>query len=143
MRAAEAFAESGDIVAARARAAEAMVSMKAELTRQPNNSQLWASLGLAHALLGNKDEALRSAQRSAELLPESRDAMIGVDNSSACALALAWIGENDRALAEIKRLLHVPWGLNMYTARAWFRPLHDDPRFKALVSDPKNNEPLL
>jgi hypothetical protein len=49
----------------------------------------------------------------------------------------------DRALAEIERLLHVPWGMNIYVARASFRPLHDEPRFEELVPDPKNNEPLL
>jgi len=143
INAAAVFAESGDMAAARTRAAEAMVMMKADLAQEPNNSTLWANLSVANALLGNKDEVLRCAQRSAELMPESRDAIIGVQNSCGCAYAFAWIGEKDRALAEIERLLHVPWGFNIYNLRAYFRVLHDDPRFKALVSDPKNNEPLL
>ena len=141
--AAEAFAEAGDMAAARARAAEAIEHMKGVMAEQPDNSVLWASLCLAHALEGDKDEALRCAQKSAELMPESRDAIVGPGNSAACALALAWIGEKDRALAEIERLLHVPWGLNVYSIRGAFRPLQDDPRFKALVSDLRNNDPIL
>jgi hypothetical protein len=40
--------------------------------------------------------------------------------------------------------MHVPYGGNVNFARVdpdWL-PLRDDPRFKALVADPKNNEPL-
>jgi TolB-like protein/cytochrome c-type biogenesis protein CcmH/NrfG len=141
--AAEAFAEAGDMGAARARATEALAQMKGVLAEQPDNSVLWASLCLAHAVIGERDETLSCAQKSAELMPESRDAIVGPGNSVACALALAWIGEKDRALAEIERLVHVPWGLNIYAIRGAFRPLRDDPRFKALVSDPRNNDPIL
>ncbi|HXQ82140.1 MAG TPA: TIR domain-containing protein [Opitutaceae bacterium] len=141
--AAESFAESGDMAAARARASEALVLMRAEIARQPDNSVLWAALSLANALLGKKDDALRSAQRSGELMPESRDAIVGPGNSNTCALAFAWIGDKGRALAELERLLHVPWGMNIYASRAGWRPLRDDPRFKKLVSDPANNAPLL
>jgi hypothetical protein len=86
---------------------------------------------------------MSAAKKSAELMPESRDAIVGPGNSNTCAIALAWIGEKDRALEEIGRLLHVPFGLNVNSVRPWFRPLHDDPRFKALVDDPKNNDPIL
>ena len=141
--AASALAESGDMKAARARAAEALALMKAQLVEQPDNSVLWASIGLAHAILGDREETMSAAKKSAELMPESRDAIVGPGNSNTCAIALAWIGEKDRALEEIGRLLHVPFGLNVNSVRPWFRPLHDDPRFKALVDDPKNNDPIL
>ena len=137
------FAESGDMVAARTRATEVLAPLQATLKRVPNNSSSWAYLGTVHALLGNKDDALRSMQKSAELMPESRDALIGTANSDLCVLTLAFTGEKDRALAELERLLHVPGGWGTYSARIWLRPLQDDPRFKALISDPKNNEPLL
>jgi TolB-like protein/Tfp pilus assembly protein PilF len=140
---AEVFAESGDMAAARARATEAMALMKADLARRPDDSVLFADMSLAHALLGEKDEAFLCAQKSAELMPESRDAILGPGNSYTCALGLAWLGEKDRALAELERLLHVPWGATLYPTRAAWRPLRDDPRFKALVSDPRNNDPLL
>jgi len=117
--------------------------MKAELERQPDSSILWAQLALAHGLLGERDETLRCVQKAAELMPESRDAIVGPSNSATCALALAWAGETDRAVAEVGRLLHVPFGLNVHATRAGFRPLRDDPRFKALTADLKVNDPLL
>ena len=61
------------------------------------------------------------------------------------ASCLAWLGDKDRALAELARLLRTPWGENIHAARlgtAWF-PLRGDPRFEALVHDPKNNAPLV
>ncbi|MGA2015839.1 MAG: TIR domain-containing protein [Opitutaceae bacterium] len=141
--AAENFAEAGDMRAARAGAAHAMGLLKAELERQPDSSIIWAQLALAHGLLGERGETLRCVQKAAELMPESKDAIVGPSNSATCALALAWAGEKDRALAEVGRLLRVPFGLNVYSTRVEFRPLRDDPRFKALVADPKVNDPLL
>jgi len=143
LNAAENFAEAGDMAAARAGATDAMGLMKAELERQPDSPILWAQLGLAHGLLGERDETLRCVQKSGELMPESRDALLGPANSATCALALAWAGERDRAVAEAGRLLRVPFGLNFYSTRVGFRPLRDDPRFKALMADPKANDPLL
>ncbi|HZZ19686.1 MAG TPA: hypothetical protein VFE25_09965 [Opitutaceae bacterium] len=59
-----------------------------------------------------------------------------------CVDALAYAGEKDRAIAEVERLLMVPWGLNVYQVSAELRPLHDMPKFKQLLDDPKNNAPL-
>ncbi len=66
---------------------------------------------------------------------------MGPSNSVTCDLALAWLGEKDRAIAEFGRLLNVPFRTNIYNGRAAFLPLRGDPRFQRLVSDPKNNEP--
>jgi hypothetical protein len=70
----------------------------------------------------------------------------------------AWTGDKDRALRELTRLLHVPgqhlrrddggddyWSrINVHELRSCleFSPLQGDPRFEALLNDPKNNEPL-
>jgi hypothetical protein len=57
-----------------------------------------------------------------------------------CAMAMAWAGEKDRAIAEIARLLKVPYGGNVHSI--YCRPLWDDPRYKALLADPANNAVL-
>ncbi len=141
------LADAGDTTAARARAAEALAAMKTELELQPDNVTLWSALAVAHALLGEKDDALRCAQKAVDLLPESRDALDGPGTAVVRASVLARVGEKDQALAEFARLLQVGFGANVYMARGiWgftsFQPLKGDPRFEALLKDPKNNAPL-
>jgi TolB-like protein/cytochrome c-type biogenesis protein CcmH/NrfG len=141
------LADAGDQPAARARAAAALDEMKAELELQPANATLWSALAVAHALRGEKDDALRCAQKAVDLLPESRDALDGPGTSLVRASVLARVGEKDQALAEFARLLQVGFGANIYMARGiWtfvsFQPLRGDPRFEALLKDPKNNAPL-
>jgi tetratricopeptide (TPR) repeat protein len=131
------------MAAARTRAGEALAEMKQVLVTQPENAQLWSDMALAHALLGEKDEALQCVQKSSDLLPESRDAVLAPSNSQNCAYALMWAGEKDRALAEFARLLHVPYGTNIYALRLSCRPMQDDPKFKEMVGNIQNNAPLL
>ena len=144
--AAATFAEAGDVPAARQRATETLAVMNDLLVEQPLNAQLWSALSLAHGILGAHDDAVRCGVKARELLPESRDALSGVDISAFCASALAYVGEKDQALAEFERLLHVPFGTNAILDRGIWRgswkPLRDDPRFQALINDPKNNQPL-
>lgn len=145
------LADSGDLVAARARAASALAVMEAERPRQPANSWLFAWMGLAQALLGQKDAAIANARHAMEILPESRDAVYGVENAAILASVYAWVGEKDLALAEFARLLKIPRGTNVFAAKRGsgtasvpvsFKPLWDDPRFQALLADPANNQPL-
>lgn len=99
---------AGDLTAARSRVTAALALMNEEKGKQPTNSWLFAWLGQAHALLGDKAEALACAQRSRELRPESRDAIDGVQNAVMAASVYAWIGETARA--EFTRLLGIPNG---------------------------------
>jgi TolB-like protein/Flp pilus assembly protein TadD len=139
------FAALGNRDAARARAAEAAAGLKSALEGQPANAGFWSLLGFMHALLGDRAESLRCAQRAKDLVPETKDALAGPGYSLTYATCLAWLGDKDQALTEFARLLRTPWGENIHSAKsgpAWF-PLRGDPRFQALVNDPKNNAPLL
>jgi tetratricopeptide (TPR) repeat protein len=133
----------GDEAAARALATQAIREGKVELAQQPSPTT-WVLLSGAYALAGDKAEALRCAQAARELIPEGKDAVSGPPLSLNYAQILAWTGDKDRALAEFARLLRTPFGDNIHTAKnnpGWL-PLWKDPRFQALVNDPKNNAPL-
>ena len=134
----------GDQAAARALATQAITDGKAELAQKPS-ATAWATIAGAYALAGNKAEALRCAQAAKDLIPEAKDAVAGAPLSLNYAQIHAWVGDKDLALAELARLLRTPFGENIYGAKfgaAWF-PLRGDPRFEALVNDPKNNAPLV
>jgi tetratricopeptide (TPR) repeat protein len=136
-------AAQGNQAAARALAEPAIPAAKAELEARPS-ANAWSGLSNAYMLVGNREEALRCARRAMELVPESNDAVAGPGFSLNYASMQAWLGDKDAALAELARLLRTPYGENIYTARSsptWL-PLHGDPRFEALVNDPKNNAPM-
>ncbi len=56
----------------------------------------------------------------------------------------AWNGEKEKALEGVARLLRTPNGYYVHELRAIpnLTPLQGDPRFEALLNDPKNNAPL-
>ncbi|HVU16009.1 MAG TPA: TIR domain-containing protein [Candidatus Didemnitutus sp.] len=135
---------AGDEAGARKRLTELLPELRDQLKQQPANSQLWTLLGQAEAVLGQRDAALAAAAKLRELLPESTDAVGGPPQSRSRAIILLWAGEKDEALAEFGRLLQVPYGTDVHGDPmdvAW-RPLRDDPRFQALLKDPKNNAPI-
>ena len=118
---------------------------RATLEQQPTNPHFWAELGWREALLGNRDEALRCARKAMELEPESLEPELGPKHAASLAFVYAWTGDKDRAIAEYARLLRVPFsGLNVHEMKRHpaYQPLRGDPRFEALLNDPKNNAPL-
>jgi TolB-like protein/Flp pilus assembly protein TadD len=136
---------AGNLAEARTRTQPLLPELKAELDQEPTSISAWLYWGVAQALLGNRDATLTAERRMGELLPESADALSGPEVSRGRAVLLAWAGEKDRALAELERLISVPYGLNVFSARydsSWI-PLRGDPRFEALLSDPRNRAPLL
>jgi TolB-like protein len=139
---AQAMAAAGDLEGSRSRAdAE---QLRRRLVNEPENDALWRALARGEALLGHKDEALRCARKADELIPESLDSFVANDNRRTLAFVYAWTGDKDRALAEYARLLRMPSGLNVHEMRRSpeFFPLQGEPRFEALLNDPKNNAPL-
>jgi len=135
---------AGNLNGARERLTRLLPVLKMQLDNEASNAELWAQIGWTEAYIGDRDGALIAERKLAELLPESADAVHGPGVSLDRAHILALIGEKGRAFAELARLLRVPSGANVYDERndpSWMR-VRDDPRFEALLSDPKNNAPL-
>jgi hypothetical protein len=144
--AAVAYAAQGDLATARRRLADFPDELRARLVREPTNARLHGELGLMEALLGHNDEAVRLAQKGYDLLPESRDALDGMNFSLRMLMSVhAWIGDKDAAFADLAHILRTPaTGLSVHALRdePWLVHLHDDPRWEKLLADPKNNAPL-
>ena len=98
-------------------------------------------------MLDHKEEALRCARKAVELVPESMDGSGGPRLRADQAFVHAWTGDKDSALAEYTRLFGIPvysGEVNVHVMKhhPFFFPLQGDPRFEALLADPKNNQPL-
>jgi TolB-like protein/Tfp pilus assembly protein PilF len=135
----------GDKEAAKVRLGDFPTEVRGLLAKEPNNLIYIAVLADMEAMLGHKDEALRLAERYVALMPESKDALDGASYAVYRAAVYDGTGEKEKALAEYTRLLRVPSvvGLNVHEMkRDSLSALRGDPRYKALLNDPKNNAPL-
>jgi TolB-like protein/Flp pilus assembly protein TadD len=144
LEAARIYCAIGDMDGARKRLGNLPATLRAQLELEPNNTQYLRSIAMAESILGNHAEAIRWIDRAAEVMPEAKESRIGLTISVLRARILAWAGEKDRAIAEITRLFQVPSELNVHQMKGsiGWAPLLDDPRFQALMADPKNNAPL-
>ena len=71
-----------------------------------------------------------------QVLPESKDAFNGPDVTETAAKIYAAIGDNDRAINLISRLLQqpAPFTVAMLKLDPEWDPLRNDPRFQKLIS---------
>jgi tetratricopeptide (TPR) repeat protein len=93
-------------------------------------------LGMAEAALGHKDEAIREGRRALELLPVTKDAIIGPKLVQYLSLIYAWTGEKDRALEQLAVAARIPGYLSYGQLRLHpdWDPLRADPRFDKIVA---------
>jgi tetratricopeptide (TPR) repeat protein len=98
-------------------------------------AQVWRYLGLAYAGLGQKDSAVAAGERSVSLLPVSEDALVGSDLLRTLAETYVMVGEYDAAIDQLECLLSTPSRVSVPLLRVdpIFDPLHDRPRFQALL----------
>jgi Flp pilus assembly protein TadD len=110
--------------------------------QQPRTASIVSWLAFCEAGLGNKEAALREGERAVSLLAASEDPVAGPMNEEALARLEGQVGELDRALKRIERLLITPYGAFPLTQAALrvdptFDPLRAHPRFKAIAEGPE------
>lgn len=107
-------------------------------TRIADNSEDWDALGDKGRLLarlGQHEEAIEWGKRAVQLMPMSRDALLGPEALDHLMSIYLICGEHDRALDLIDQLLSIPSYMNIADLRIGphFDPLRDHPRFQLLL----------
>ena len=126
----------GDKAAARAAFTNARAEAAKIVAEQPDYAEALCVLGMADAALGNKEDAIREGRRAVELLPVTKDAIIGARLMQYLALIYAWTGEKDLALEQLSVAARLPGHLSYGHLRLhpYWDPLRGDPRFEKIVA---------
>jgi TolB-like protein/class 3 adenylate cyclase/Tfp pilus assembly protein PilF len=140
----------GDHVGAQETWRQARRELEAFLKEQPDNHLLIGDLALINMGLGDKAAAFALAERAMVVNPIEKDAVTGPIPIEILARVAARMGEPDRAIVALQKLLSIPYfgalGAGMPLTPALLRldpmfdPLRNDPRFQELVASPTPND---
>jgi serine/threonine-protein kinase len=95
-----------------------------------------ALLSVVYAVLGEKDSALKEAERAIVLLPSAKDRAAGPGLEENLALIEMTFGENSRAISILTQLLQTPYGSSLYGSPVTPALLRLDPLWDPLRADP-------
>jgi len=138
---------AGDHAAAQKSWQQARSELESFLKEQPENFNLLGDLALTNMGLGDKAAALAFAERAIAANPIEKDAVGGPAPIEVLARVAAQMGEPDRAIAALRKLLSIPVLTDtaapltptLLRLDPMFDPLRNDPRFQKLVASPAPN----
>jgi len=135
---------AGDHAAAQESWRQARSELESLLKEQPENEFLIADLALINMGLGDKVAALALSERAMAANPIEKDAVGGPFPIEILARVSAQMGESDRAIAALQKVLSTPYSAELASnvpltpallrLDPMFDPLRNDPRFQKLAS---------
>ena len=100
---------AGDTAGAKVTAEQARKTLEQLSEINQTTCDLAAELSQAYAVMGEKDSAIKAAERAIMLLPRAKDRVIGPGFEENLALIQTIFGENSRAISTLTQLLQTPY----------------------------------
>ena len=126
---------TGEIEQAQAYFDSARMDAEQAIQENPEDWEAYGELGITLAKQGRFEEAMDWGKREVELMPLSRDGLLGADALMDLADIYVICGEQDEAISLLEKLLTVPgWtSVNLLRLDPIYDPLRENPRFQTLV----------
>ncbi len=118
-------------------AEEARIALEQDIKEHPEDSRIHASLGLAYAYLGRKEEAIQEGKRAVNFYKQSKDAYGAPHYVNSLAMIYTVAGEYEEAINQLEYLMSIPSGdiisIPVLRLDPMWDPLRQHPRFKNLL----------
>jgi tetratricopeptide (TPR) repeat protein len=136
---------AGETEAAKSAGEEARSLLEARLRERPDDTFAMTGLSWVYLALGRNADALRVSEQAAHLISIEKDALAGPTFQNGLAQIEARAGAPEEAIKRLRRLLSIPAGGWVSTARLKIDPVWDPirnrPDFQQLLSGPEQIGP--